>query len=126
METWRQLSESSLSAAKTLLREGNYRSCVSRSYYAAYCAATGEIVQAITTFANGRRNPAHEMVTQYVQSDLAISQVRKNTIKSLVRILRQLREDADYRPYRQLSKETARDCVRDAQRVQQELWERQG
>ena len=124
METWRELSKSSLSAAEVLLRTGQFRSSVSRSYYAAYCAATGEIVQSTVTFPNGWNNPPHEKVPHYVQYNLAISQVRKNTIKSLVRILRQLREDADYRPYRQVSQETARDCVRDAQRVQQELWER--
>jgi len=124
METWRQLSEDSLSAAETLLREGRFRSSVSRSYYAAYCAATTEIVQSVTTFSYGWNNPPHEKVTHYVQYNLPISQVRKNTIKSLIRILRHLREDADYRPYRQVSQDTARDCVRDARRVQQELWGR--
>ena len=125
METWRQLGESSLSAAEELLRSGQFRSSVSRSYYAAYCAVTGEIVQAKITFPNGWNNPPHEKVPHYIQYNLPISQVRKNTIKSLIRILRQLREDADYRPYRQVSQETARDCVRDARRVQQGLWERE-
>ena len=125
METWRRLSESSMSAAEVLLRSGQFRSSVSRSYYAAYCTATGEIVRSLTTFPNGRRNPPHETVTQYVQNNLAISQLRKRTIQKLIRVLRQLREDADYRPYRQVSKETARDCIRDARRAQQELWERE-
>lgn len=121
METWRQLSEDSLSAAKTLLREGNYCSSVSRSYYAAYCAATNEIVQNLTTFPNGWNNPPHEKVPEYIQNNLAISQVSKKTIKKLILILRRFREDADYRPYRLVNIQAARDCVRDAQRIQQEF-----
>lgn len=122
METWRELSENSLSAAKTLLREGNYRSSVSRSYYAAYCAATYEIVQNLTTFPYGWNNPPHEKVPEYVQNNLAISSVSKKTVKKLLRLLRHFRENADYRPYRVVSVETARDCVRNAQRIQQEFW----
>ena len=122
METWRQLSEDSLSAAKTLLREGNYRSSVSRSYYAAYCAATYEITQNLTTFPNGWNNPPHEKVPEYVQNNLAVSPVSRKTIKKLLRLLRHFRENADYRPYRVVNVETARDCVRNAQRIQQEYW----
>ena len=122
METCRQLSEDSLSAAKTLLREGNYRSSVSRSYYAAYCAATYEITQNLTTFPNGWNNPPHEKVPEYVQNNLAISPVSKKTIKRLILVLRRFREDADYKPYRQVGIQDARDCVRNAQRIQQEFW----
>ncbi|MDQ2688367.1 MAG: HEPN domain-containing protein [Armatimonadota bacterium] len=43
MATWRELSEDSLKAAEALLREGHYRSSVSRAYYSAYCVATHEI-----------------------------------------------------------------------------------
>ena len=123
METWRQLSEDSLSAAKTLLREGKHRSSVSRSYYAAYCAATNEIVQSLTTFPNGWNNPPHEKVPLYIQNNLALSQTKKNTIKSLMRILRHFREDADYRPYRLVNIQATRNCVRDAERVLQEFGE---
>ena len=124
METWRELSEDSLRAAEALLREGRYRSSVSRSYYAAYCAATGEIVQSLTTFPNGWNNPPHEKVPAYVQNNLSVPQSRKNRIKGLMRILRQFREDADYRPHRTVGVQAARDCVRDARRVQAELWGR--
>ncbi len=124
METWRQLSEDSLSAAKTLLREGNYRSSVSRAYYAAYCAATNEIVQNMSTFPNGWNNPPHEKVTVYVQNNLAMPQTQKNSIKSLMRILRQFREDADYRPHRVVNIQSARNCIRDAERIQQQFWGR--
>lgn len=124
METWRQLSEDSLNAAKTLLREGNYRSSVSRSYYAAYCAATNEIVQNLTTFPNGWNNPPHEKVTGYIQNNLAMPQTQKDLIKGLMRTLRHFREDADYRPHRLVNLQSARDCVRDAEHVQQSFWGR--
>ncbi len=124
METWRQLSEDSLRAAESLLREGRFRSSVSRSYYAAYCAATHEIVQNLTTFPNDWNNPPHEKVPGYVQNNLTLPPTNKKTINSLMRILRQFREDADYRPYRLVNVQAARDCVRDARRVQQEFWGR--
>jgi uncharacterized protein (UPF0332 family) len=122
METWRQLSEDSLSAAKTLLREGNYRSSVSRSYYAAYYAATNEITRSLTTFPDGWNNPPHEKVPLYIQNNLAMSPVSKKTIKRILGVLRQFRVDADYRPYRLIDAQIARNCIRDAGRIQQEFW----
>ena len=123
METWRDLSEDSLSAAETLLREGRYRSSVSRAYYAAYCAATHEIAQNVTTFSHGWNNPPHEAVPNYVQNNLTLAHFKKNRINQLIRLLRQFREDADYRPSREITAQFARDCVRDARRVQKDLWE---
>jgi uncharacterized protein (UPF0332 family) len=116
------MSEDSQSAAEALLREGHYRSSVSRAYYAAYCAATHEIVQKLATFAFGWNNPPHEMLPIYIQNNLTLSQSEKNKIKRLLRILRQYREDADYRPHRAINVQFARDCVRDAGAIQQELW----
>lgn len=122
METWRQLSENNLLAAEALLQEGQYRSCVSRGYYAAYCAVTHEIRQKLTTFSRGRNNPSHEYVPRYIQNNLTISQVKKDTISTLIITLRNFREDADYRPQETVDEQTARDCIRDAIAVQQELW----
>ncbi len=112
-------------SAEALLREGYFRSSVSRSYYAAYCASTSEIVKNLSTFPNGWHNPPHEKVPGYIQNNLGVSQTGKNTLKRLMRILRGFREDADYRPYRQVDIQAARDCVRDARRVQQEFWSRE-
>lgn len=122
METWRQLSEDALRSAEVLFREGHYRSSISRAYYAAYCAATNEIVQKLTTFSHGWRNPSHEKVPVYVQSNLTISQAKKDTISTLIKGLRLFREDADYRPQEVITEQMARDCVRDAAPVQQEFW----
>jgi uncharacterized protein (UPF0332 family) len=122
VETWRQLSEDSLLAAEALLQEGRYRSCISRAYYAAYCAATHEIVQKLTTFSYGRRNPSHELVPAYIRNNLTISQAKKDVISTLTTVLRLYREDADYRPHTSLDKQIARECIRAAAEVQQELW----
>ncbi len=118
MERWRDLSEDSLQAAETLLREGRYRSSVSRSYYAAYCAATHEIIQRITSFPGGWKNPPHEKLPLYVENNLSMAGWERDKIKRLLRLLRRFREDADYRPYRIVSFQIARDCIRDATRVQ--------
>ena len=122
MATWRQLSEDSLQAAETLLQDGKYRSCVSRAYYAAYSAATHEIIKKLTTFSHGRNNPSHELVPTYIQNNLTISQAKKDAVDTSVRLLRLYREDADYRPQVTVDELTARDCVRAAAEVQQELW----
>jgi uncharacterized protein (UPF0332 family) len=117
------MSKESLAAAEALLREGHYRSSISRAYYAAYCAATGEIVQKLTTFSHGRNNPAHEKVPLYVQNNLTISQARKTEVTNGINALRRFREDADYRPAVEIDEQTARDCIRDAAAVQAGLWE---
>ena len=78
MATWRELSEDSLQAAETLLQDGRYQSCISRAYYAAYCAATHEIIQKLTTFSHGRNNPTHELLPNYIQNNLTIPRARKN------------------------------------------------
>ncbi len=104
------------------MREGRYRSCVSRAYYAAYCAATHEIIQKLTTFSHGYKNPSHEKVPTYVQNNLTISQAKKDAVSTLVNTLRLFREDADYRPQVLVDEQIARDCVRDATAIQQELW----
>ncbi len=109
-------------AAEQLLQEGRYRSSVSRAYYAAYCAATHEIIQKLTTFSQGRHNPSHENLPKYIQNNLTITHAKKDRISTLVLILRQFREDADYRPHISVDETIARDCVRDAAAVQQELW----
>jgi uncharacterized protein (UPF0332 family) len=121
LETWEQLSEDSLRAAESLLREGRYRSCVSRAYYSAYCAATSEIVKKLTTFSHGWKNPAHEKVPVYVQSNLILAQTKKDIIVKLITTLRLFREDADYRPHITVDEQIAKDCIRDATQLQKGL-----
>lgn len=116
------MSEGALRGAEILLREGDYRGSVSRAYYAAYCAATSEIVKKLTTFSRGWNNPTHEKVPLYIQNNLTLSQAKKDAVSKLINTLRHFREDADYRPNVLVDEQIARDCVRDAAAVQQEFW----
>jgi len=122
LETWRQLSEGSLRAAEVLFREGEYRSCISRAYYAAYCAATEEIVKKLTTFPNAWNNPPHIKMPVYVQNNLTLPQANKTAIVNLIDGLPLMRENADYRPQTTVTAQDAQDCLRDATAVQWELW----
>lgn len=116
------MSEGSLRAAEILFREGEYRSCVSRAYYAAYCAATEEIVKKVTTFPNAWNNPPHIKVPVYVLNNLTLPQANKTAIVNLIDGLRLMRENADYRPQITVTAQDAQDCLRDAAAVQWELW----
>ncbi len=122
MANWRDMSEGALRGAEILLREGDYRGCASRAYYSAYCAATSEITKKLTTFSYGWKNPTHEKVPVYVQNNLTIPQAKKDTVSTLIKTLRLFREDADYRPHVPVDELIARDSIRDAAAVQQELW----
>ena len=110
--TWRQMAEDSLQVAEVLLRAGHFRGSVSRSYYAAYCATTGRIVQNVTSFPFGWNNPPHQSVSRYVQNNLSLPQTVKNAVETNITLLRLFREDADCRPAKTIDELTARDCVR--------------
>lgn len=122
METWRQLSEGNLRAAEILFREGEYRSCISRAYYAAYCAATEEIVKKLTTFPNAWNNPPHIKVSVYIQNNLTLAPTKKQRIIRRINILRLYRENADYRPQTTISEQVARNCIRAAATIQRDFW----
>jgi len=115
------LSEGNLRAAEILFREGEYRSCVSRAYYAAYCAATEEIVKKLTTLPNAWNNPPHVKGPVYIQNNLTMVQAKKQRIISRINILRLYRENADYRPRVAISEQVARNCLR-AAAIQQDFW----
>lgn len=60
IEQWKAMSRERLRAAKALLDDGFYRDSITRSYYAAYCAATSRVVGfgdifAHDSFKGGRR-----------------------------------------------------------------------
>src|SRR5689334_2779388 len=106
MATWQELSRDNLSAKKLLsesstqgpLGEVYLRSCVSRTYYAAYCAATSLLVERDLSFARGWNNPPHEQVPDLIRDNTDISLSRKRRIRKNLSTLRTAREDADYRP----------------------------
>ncbi len=122
MPTWRELSEQNLEAAYILMHHGYFRISISRSYYAAYCAATHEIVQHVNNFQYGWNNPPHSRVSRYIQNNMPLSQQKKDKISILIDSLRNYRETADYRPNDQIDFDDAINCLRDALSVQTEFW----
>ena len=122
MATWKEISIDNLLAAQNLFEKGRYRSCISRAYYAAYCAATNEIVMKVTTFPYGWKNPPPQKVPDFILFNLSISQAKKENVSKLIIQLREAREDADYRPNKLVDETTALDCIRDASTIQEELW----
>ena len=114
MATWRELSGDSLQASKMLLAEGRLRSGVSRAYYAAYSAVTGELVARGLSFARGWNNPAHEQLPDLASHNLPLTRPTARRLRKALRVLRKAREDADYRPGIAVDRVTALDCVRAA------------
>src|SRR5438552_17364424 len=108
------MSLDSLRAAKTLVGEGRLRSAVSRSYYAAYCAVTSELVGRGISFAHGWNNTGHEQLPDLVSNNLPMPPERRRRLRKALRILRRAREDADYRPGITVVRPAALDYLRAA------------
>jgi uncharacterized protein (UPF0332 family) len=114
LATWQEVSLDSLEAARRLLVERHLRSSVSRSYYAAYSAITGELTRIGVRFPRGWHNPSHEQVIALIRNGLKLSQAARWQINRAIRRLRHARQDADYRPDVSVGLDLARSCVRDA------------
>lgn len=114
MATWQEVSLECLRAAKTLAGEGYWRSSVNRSYYAAYCAITSELVARGSRFGHGWHNPPHEHLLHLLTHNLTIPQDVRRRLSRRLRTLRHAREDADYRPGITVNRTLALHCLRDA------------
>jgi uncharacterized protein (UPF0332 family) len=110
-----------LAAATKLLELGHVRSCVSRSYYAGYCAATGALATRGLAFARGWGNPGHDRVPDLILHNTDLPQTARFQLNKALRRLRKLREDADYRPTASLDRADALGCLRDAAFVMRTL-----
>ncbi len=118
IKQWEAMSLERLRAAKALLDGDFYRDSISRSYYAAHCAATSRVIERGVVFANGRRNPSHEQLPELIINLGSITLLSRRSIRRSLRFLRQMREDADYRPNVFISRAVALDCVHNAALVQ--------
>jgi uncharacterized protein (UPF0332 family) len=105
----------------TILREANLlRSSVSRAYYAAYCAAAGEVTKSGGTFQNQRPNPSHEALPNLLYHNLnkrKFSEPARREMKRAIMRLRGIRIVADYCPELTVSRSDVVGCLRDARRV---------
>jgi uncharacterized protein (UPF0332 family) len=112
LATWEELSRDSLWAAKLLADQGHLRSSVSRAYYAAYCAIAGACVARGVTFPYGWRNPSHEQLPDLVMHNLALPRETRWRLARNIRVLRDARESADYRPGVSISRAILIECLR--------------
>ena len=99
MSDWGDLSADSYEAARKLSEAGHPRSCVSRAYFAAYCALVSRLPGGVSS-PLGRRNPSHQQLLKLVKSLKAYGARKRdrNALKSHLHYLRELRNGADYRP----------------------------
>jgi uncharacterized protein (UPF0332 family) len=114
LATWQEVSRECLQAAKRLVGDQYLRSSINRSYYAAYCAVTSELTVRGVTFAHGWNNPAHEQVPDLILHNTTLPLNTRRRLRKLLRVLREAREDADYRPGITIDRTLALNCVRDA------------
>ena len=108
------MSQDSLQAAQKLLFEGHLRSSISRSYYVAYCAVTGELVKRGVDFPSGWNNPAHDQLPELVLNNTRLPRNSRYQINKALRRLRKARENADDRPSASLEHSDALRMFHDA------------
>ena len=115
--SWEAMSLERLRAAKALLEAGFQRDSMSRSYYAAYCAATSRVVGRGITFAQGRNNPSHEQLPDLIMNTGGVPQMTRRKTVTILRVLRRAREDADYRPHVAINRAQALSGIQSATMV---------
>ncbi len=111
------MSLSSRKAAQTLLGSENYRSSISRSYYAAPCAVTEALADKVT-FAYGGNNPPHDNLPNLVAFNLTVlDKPARREVQAALRRLWKVRVEADYIPQAYINRGIALNALRDASRI---------
>jgi len=112
MWDWGDLSTDARHAAQVLFRAGHPRSCVSRAYFAAYCALVSRLPSGVP-LPRGRRNPPHNQLLRLVRHEPAFgpSQSDRRALRTDLHYLRELRNSADYRPGMSLTQAEARNAL---------------
>src|SRR5258708_1442256 len=115
---WEDLARSSIRSAQRLIDSGvddDLRSCVSRAYYAVYAAVTPKL--SVADFPHGWHNPGHNQIADLVNSAAAIPVSRRKQVSTKLRLMRQFREDADYRPGATIDREIAVAVMKEARAI---------
>lgn len=122
--TWERMSRDNFYCAQLLLdREDErlMRSCVARSYYAAYAAACSLVCEPVKTFRHGWHNPPHEDIPSLLGQVAGLSEDEKRRAKRGLRVLREARTDADYRNGRTVGRKEALEMLRESAAVLKRL-----
>ncbi|MCA9411398.1 MAG: HEPN domain-containing protein [Candidatus Omnitrophica bacterium] len=109
------MSLESLRSSKDLRDNGYWRSSVSRAYYAAYAAITGSL--GTQSFPRGWNNPSHAGLPNQISNEGSLPESVRRKLKRNIRILRNMREDADYRPQRVVGKNEAIDALHNSSEI---------
>lgn len=116
--TCEEMCRDSLDAAKRLKSEHQWRSCVSRAYFATYAAATALLIQkGFTRFSRGWGNPAHGDLPGLIRGIQTIPPASRTDPRSFLSILVKYRIAADYRPGWSIYSKEALDAVRLAEKI---------
>ena len=111
------MARDSLRAAKSLKDRRNYRSSVSRSYYAAFSLATSQLARLGVGFYR-YEHPLHNRVRKLVKQHLtALGKPNNADLCSVLNGLYKARLDADYVSGVTIDEPVARNMIRDACRA---------
>ncbi len=110
MATWREIGEQNYAAGRELLNSRQYRSSVSRFYYAAFSLLMHELSEAGVTFGNNGETPSHQALPGLLKRYLPVAYRRQYL--AIVRRLYRARIEADYQR-RTTDEATARNAQRD-------------
>ncbi len=117
MAEWSDIARDNLQAAQKLSKD-QFRSCMSRAYYAAFSAVTFALSEH-KPFRYGRETPPHRELVRLIQAHLAalFSPVKLRALKTTVRRLYDERLNADYRSGLTVDRASALRSLQDAYAV---------
>ncbi len=118
MATWREIGEQNYDAGRELLKLGQYRSSVSRFYYAAFSLLTHELSETGISFGNNGETPSHQALPGLLKRYLPPTYQRQYL--AVLRRLYRARIAADYQR-RTTDEATARNSQRDAAQLRRYL-----
>ncbi len=95
MATWQEIGLSSFYAAQTLYEQKQFRSSVSRSYYAAFSVITHQLVEAGACFGQ-QETPAHQALPKLMKQYLTLPDWQMTGSIAIIRRLYAARIAADY------------------------------
>ncbi len=117
MATWQEIGQDNLRTAHDLYDMKQYRSSVSRFYYAVFSLLTYELARSGVVFRMGRQTPAHaELADLIVENLTQFSETRRTAIALTTLRLYRLRLDAYYSDQR-VDRRAAERAMRDAGRL---------
>lgn len=110
---WRQTAVITLDTARHLRERSDYRSCVSRAYYAAYQVATAACIAHgdEAHFPLDWNNPTHEQLPSLMRNNGEFTVNTRRRIAKILRQLRTFREDSDYRPGITVEAKRSREAI---------------